>query len=337
MNSILKTQAFLLGLVFQSLFLSSAFAMSWGDLGAVASDEEFLADLNRQATSLTLGSRILGAGLSTPFSHKGGAEVELILGGSAEVAHYRAVFESVALIAELDFLKTHELNESDLVNKLTLLTRKSAFKILLPESLQEALHDRIISGLKDSHSDASILKRWIAGAESVIQLIRARATEAGYPLTKSLLIINVAKELAPTGAVSLADMPLQMLREDDDLTFFLKYPHGNVRTIFAPWVDSLSFDISRDLPILSLSILRAHQNGFTVFVHCKQGISRSVALVLDYLAHHTLLKKDASLASASAISPADTIQEALLSLQTLRSIAHPNPHFMDTLQARITE
>ncbi|NBU20264.1 hypothetical protein EBS43_02445 [bacterium] len=45
----------------------------------------------------------------------------------------------------------------------------------------------------------------------------------------------------------------------------------------------------------------------------------------------------ASLASASAISPANSIQEALVSLQTLRSIAHPNPHFMDTLQARITE
>ena len=339
--------------------LSSAFSLTWDELGKVDS-KQIQATTLKELTPLSLGSRILGHTLSSPFYIPEQPTAELILGGILNVTQYRALSESPRLLTDLDRLKSVELGNEELIAQLKAISNQLTFKTLIPPSLQEALHTRTQASRGDTSdpTDQKTLNQWILAVELTIEHYREEALQLGYPLSQPLLIVNVAKEYAPTGAISLTDLPVQMLRSEDDLLFLLKRPAPTTRVIFAPWVDSTRFDLSKDLPTLSQAISTAHQHGFVVYIHCKHGASRSAALTLDYLLHYasthaedikknlepftsTETSSSASISSAASasvsISDFDLFQTSLHALQSLREEVNPNLGFIETLKKRMSK
>jgi hypothetical protein len=321
-------------------FPLSGFSMTWEELGKI--DSKQIQDTTlKELTPLSLGSRILGHTLSSPFYVPEQPTAELILGGILNVTQYRALSESPRLLADLDRLKSVALGNEELITQLKAISNQLAFKTLIPPSLQEALHNRAqaVSGDRSDPTDQKALNQWILAVELTIGHYREEALQLGYPLAQPLLIVNVAKEYAPTGAISLTDLPVQMLRSEEDLLFLLKRPAPRTRVIFAPWVDSSRFDLSKDLPTLSQAISTAHQYGFVVYIHCKHGVSRSAALTLDYLLHYASSRLNPSEEPSvnATATDFDLFQTSLHALQTLREQVQPNPGFIETLKKRMSK
>lgn len=85
--------------------------------------------------------------------------------------------------------------------------------------------------------------------------------------------------------------------------------------LFIEAYDTLECDLTFSLPITNLFIRNAIKNGEKVFVHCMDGKSRSVSIVLAYM---------------MSLSE-DSIDNLLGEIQVVRPIAQPNTSFMSQL------
>ena len=113
---------------------------------------------------------------------------------------------------------------------------------------------------------------------------------------------DILKEKGITHIIDILSHKFEPFPKDFEYLFIQKY-------------DTLDSDLTFSLPISNLFIRDAIKKGGKVYVHCMEGISRSVSIVLAYMM--TLSE--------------DSIDNLLGEIQDVRPIAQPNTSFMTQL------
>lgn len=111
------------------------------------------------------------------------------------------------------------------------------------------------------------------------------------------------------------------------------YEKNNIEFLQIPIDDSINENINRFFDISYDFIDKNISQGKNVLVHCFAGISRSSAIVINYM-----IKKFYKTSSDSTIKePNDVLNYILKYVQTKRNIVNPNSGFMKQLLIKSTE
>lgn len=278
---------------------------------------------------LQFGTHIMGAKSNSQFKIESIPEADLFLGGVAEARNYRGLVESGFFLKNLDNIN---LKDENFISKLELLSKEDPFKVILTKGLQEVFME-VLENFKKSGAlnsqDLVIFENWkIAVRENIRHHLKSM-DDLNINISKPLLIINVAKEDAPSFMTLMSEVPVSFFRSEDDISLFLGNPFiWKIRSVFAPWVDSSSFDLSKNIDRLSEIIISAQKLGYTVFVHCHYGVSRSASLVINYLM--TYSSEDI----LTKFEGESLFERVFFGVASLRNEINPNPGFLEFLKNR---